>query len=149
MKAIYLTLLSITFFASAQAQMVQGTIKINENSKAEISLSSNKIVNLYAAFRENKYRINFEFSATDVAKNSNGQQIILFVFNTIVKRDGKMIGNIKRALMPFFPGDMFMPAETFDFISILANLQNNSAETISEIPKGSYEIVLEAKPLGV
>jgi len=51
--------------------------------------------------------------------------------------------------MPFFPGDMFIPVETFDFISMLSYLKENSDTTVSEIPKGNYEIILEAKPVGV
>ena len=66
-----------------------------------------------------------------------------------VKKDGKTIGSIKRNPIPFFPGDMFMPVETFDFISILSNIQTNTNDRISEIPKGNYEIILEAKPIGV
>ena len=43
--------LIITFFAiQTQAQLIQGEIKINQQSKAEISIKSNKIVNLYAAY---------------------------------------------------------------------------------------------------
>ena len=42
-----------------------------------------------------------------------------------------------------------MPVETFDFISILSNIQTNTNDRISEIPKGNYEIILEAKPIGV
>ena len=36
-----------------------------------------------------------------------------------------------------------MPVETFDFISILSNIQTNTNDRISEIPKGNYEIILE------
>jgi hypothetical protein len=60
-----------------------------------------------------------------------------------------MWGNRKRSPSPFFPGDMFMPVETFDFISILSNIQTNSNEKVSEIPSGTYEIILEAKSLGI
>jgi len=42
-----------------------------------------------------------------------------------------------------------MPVQTSDFISILSNIQTNSNEKISEIPSGNYEIILEAKALGV
>ena len=142
--------LIITFFAiQTQAQLTQGEIKINQKSKAEISIKSNKIVNLYAAFRENKHKVNFVFTATDVPLNSEKQEVVQFVFTTVVKKDGKTIGSIKRNPIPFFPGDMFMPVETFDFISILSNIQTNTNDRISEIPKGNYEIILEAKPIGV
>lgn len=139
----------MVFAIKSQAQLVQGEIKINEQSKAEITLKSNKIVNLYADFREKKYQINFVFTGVDIPQNSEKQDVVQFVFNTIVKRDGKVLGNIKRTPIPFFPGDMLMPVETFDFISILSNLQTNGNDKVSELPKGNYEVILEAKPLGV
>ncbi len=132
-----------------QAQLIQGELKINEQTKAEISLKSNKIVNLYAAFRAQKHKINFVFTGTDLPVNEEKQQVVQFVFNTIVKRDGKVLGNSKRSPIPFFPGDMLMPVETFDFISILSNIQTNTNDKISEIPSGAYEIILEAKALGI
>lgn len=140
-------LIATSFFS--QAQHVQGEVKINEQSKAEINLKSSKIVNLYADFREKKHQINFIFTGVDIPQNSDKKEVVEFIFTTIVKRDGKVVGNIKRSPMPFFPGDMFIPVETFDFISILSNIQTNSDDTISEIPNGNYEIILEAKPLGV
>ena len=147
-NAIALIVLLATGFIS-QAQLIQGEIKINEQAKAEITLKSNRIVNLYAAFREKKHQINFVFTGIDIPQNADKKEVVQFVFNTIVKREGKILGNIKRSPIPFFPGDMLMPVETFDFISILSNLQTNGSDKVSEIPKGNYEIILEAKPLGV
>lgn len=131
------------------AQIVQGEITIKEQSKMELTAKSNKAVNLFADFRENKYPIHFVFTASDVPLNSDKKEVVQFVFSTIVKKDGKIMGTIKRSPMPFFPGDMFMPIETFDLISVLSNIQTNMPETVSEIPKGNYEIILEAKPIGV
>jgi hypothetical protein len=148
MKKIILTLILFGFTSLSFAQLIQGEIKINDQSKAEITLKSNKIVNLYADFREKKYPIHFVFTGIDIPQNSDKQEVVQFVFNTTVKKDGKVLGTIKRSPIPFFPGDMFMPVETFDFISILSNIQTNSNGSISEIPKGNYEIILEAKPLG-
>ena len=145
-----LLLIALLFLGwQTQAQLIQGELKINEQSKLEISQKSNKIVNLYANFREKKYQINFVFTGIDLPLNSDKKEVVQFVFNTVVKKDGKVLGNIKRNPIPFFPGNMFMPVETFDFISILANIQTNTNDRISEIPKGNYEIILEAKPLGV
>jgi len=142
-------ILLLIFGIKTQAQLVQGEIKINEQSKTEISLKSNKIVSLYVAFREQKHKINFVFTGTDLPMNEEKQEVVQFVFNTIVKRDGKVLGNSKRSPIPFFPGDMLMPVETFDFISILSNIQTNTNDKISEIPSGSYEIILEAKALNI
>ncbi|UPQ80794.1 hypothetical protein M0M57_08125 [Flavobacterium azooxidireducens] len=134
---------------SGFSQLVQGEIKVKEQSKIEIAAKSNKAVNLYADFRENKYPIQFTFTGNSIALNSDKKMVVQFVFTTTVKKDGKIIGTIKRNPIPFFPGDMLMPVETFDFISILSNQQTNSEETISEIPKGNYEILLEVKPVGI
>lgn len=146
-KVMFIT---IAFFAfKMQAQLVQGELKIKEQSKVELELKGNKVVNLYAAFREKNYPIHFIFTGIDIPTNSDKKEVVQFVISTTVKKDGKVIGNMKRAPIPFFPGDMLMPVETFDFISILSNLQTNSNENISEIPQGNYEITIETKPLGI
>lgn len=141
--------LFLVFAIKTEAQLVQGELKINNQSKAEITIKGNKAVNLYADFRENKHKINFIFTGTDIPLNSNKKEVVQFVFNTIIKKEGKILGSMKRAPIPFFPGDMLMPVETFDFISMLSNLQTNSNEMVSEIPSGNYEIVIEAKVLGI
>ncbi|NJN50229.1 MAG: hypothetical protein HC798_03440 [Polaribacter sp.] len=89
------------------------------------------------------------FTGSDLTPNTEKQEVVQFVFNTTVKRDGKVIGNSKRSPIPFFPGDMLIPVETFDFISILSNLNTTTNDKISEIPSGSYEIIIEAKAIGV
>ena len=99
------------------AQYVQGEIKVKEQSKLEISLKSNKAVNLFADFRENKFPIQFVFTGNSLPLNSDKKIVVSFVFTTTLKKDGKVIASSKRSPMPFFPGDMFMPVETFDFIS--------------------------------
>jgi hypothetical protein len=145
-----LILIAIVFFAfKAQAQLVQGELKIKDQSKVELEIKGNKVVNLYAAFRENNYPIRFVFTGIDITPNSDKKEVVQFVFSTTVKKDGKTIGSTKRAPIPFFPGDMLMPVETFDFVSILSNLQTNDNDKVSEIPAGKYEITIEAKPLGV
>lgn len=131
------------------AQYVQGEMKVKEQSKLEISLKSNKAVNLFADFRENKFPIQFVFTGNSLPLNSDKKIVVSFVFTTTLKKDGKVIASSKRSPMPFFPGDMFIPVETFDFISMLSYLKENSDTTVSEIPKGNYEIILEAKPVGV
>jgi hypothetical protein len=148
MKNTILILL-LVFGIKSQAQLVQGEIKIDNQSKAELTIKGNKAVNLYADFRENKHKINFVFTGTDIPLNSDKKEVVQFVFNTTIKKEGKVIGSMKRAPIPFFPGDMLMPVETFDFISILSNLQTNGNETVSEITSGNYEISIEAKALGI
>ncbi len=149
MKKRILTAIICCFTSISFAQLVQGELKVKEQSKLELTVSSNKAVNLYADFRENKYPIQFAFTGNYIPVNSDKKVVVQFVFTTTVKKDGKVIGTTKRNPIPFFPGDMFMPVETFDFISILSNLQNNSEDNISEILKGNYEILLEAKPINM
>lgn len=148
LKKIIIVILLIAT-SNSFAQYVQGEIKVKELSKLEISLKSNKAVNLFADFRENKYPIQFSFTGNSLPLNSDKKAVVSFVFSTTLKKDGKIIATNKRSPMPFFPGDMFMPVETFDFISMLSYLKENSDTIVSEIPKGNYEIILEAKPVGV
>lgn len=142
-------LLFIIAHVSSFAQLVQGEIKIKEQAKLELQARNSLAVNLYADFRDNKYPIQFSFTGNAIPLNSEKKMVVSFVFTTTVKKDGKVIGTIKRNPIPFFPGDMLMPVETFDFISILSNLQTNANDIVSEIPKGNYEIILEARPLNV
>jgi hypothetical protein len=80
--------LIIAFFAiQTQAQLVQGELKINENSKTELSFKGSKVVNLYADFRENKHRINFVFTTTDIPLNSEKKEVVQFVFSTTIIKD--------------------------------------------------------------
>ncbi|VXB34129.1 conserved exported hypothetical protein [Flavobacterium sp. 9AF] len=133
----------------ANAQLVQGEMLLGEQSKMEIKLKNNKVVNLYAAFREGNYPLHFIFTTDAIPLNEDKKEVVQFVFTTTVKKEGKIIGSSKRNPIPFFPGDMFMPVETFDFISILSNIQTNSNDRISEMSSGKYEVILEAKPIGV
>lgn len=149
MKKTIILVVCAFFALQAQAQLVQGELKIDGNSKAEMAFKSNKAVNLYADFRENKHKINFIFTTTDITLNSEKKEVVQFVFATTIIKDGKNIGTIKRSPMPFFPGDMLMPIETFDIITMLSNLQTNANDKVSEIPSGNYEVIIEAKPLGV
>ena len=79
------------------AQLVQGEINIKEQSKIELTSKSNKAVNLFADFRENKYPIHFAFTATDVPLNSDKKEVVQFVFSTTIKKDGKRLYEHARA----------------------------------------------------
>lgn len=148
-KLLFAIFLLIGITGAAVAQSINGSIKINEQSKVEIQAKNNKVVNFYAAFRENKYPILFSFKGQDIPYNSEKQQVVNIQFVTTVKKDGKVIASFPRKPIPFFPGDMFMPVETFDFVSILSSIQKNSLDNVSKIPAGNYQIVLEAKTLEV
>jgi len=86
MKKTILILLLI-FGIKSQAQLVQGEIKINEQSRVELNCNWNKIVNLHADFREKKHQINFVFTGIDIPQNDNKKEVVQFVFNTTVKKD--------------------------------------------------------------
>lgn len=145
-----LFLVSLIFISGiSNAQLIQGNISVKGQSKVELSPRSGKAVNLYADFRENSYPIHFSFTGTDIPLNDEKKEVVQFVFSTTVRKDGKVVGSFKRNPIPFFPGDMFMPVETFDFISVLSNLQTNDHENVSEMPSGNYEVILEAKAVGI
>lgn len=149
MKNLFIVFALIIASISAKAQSISGAIQIKEQSKIEIQAKSNKVVSIYAAFRENQYPILFSFKVSNSPYNSEKQQVVNIQFITTVKKDGKVIVSIPRKPIPFFPGDMLMPVETFDFISILSSLQKNDLDKVSEIITGNYEIILEAKALEV
>ncbi|MFC5284413.1 hypothetical protein [Pedobacter alpinus] len=145
MKKLVIIFSIIAASLSVKAQSISGAIKIKEQSKVEIQAKNNKVVSIYATFRENQYPILFSLKGADLPYNSEKQQVVNIQFITTVKKDGKIIASIPRKPIPFFPGDMLMPVETFDFISILSSIQKNGLDKVSEIPAGNYEIVLEAK----
>jgi len=99
-------------------------------------------VDLFKAFKEGKYSINFNFKADGI----NERNIVLFDMTTTVKYNGETIAQSSRDGWPWLPGDMFIPAESFDFIPALEKLYARATPTITFLPKGSYEIILEMKP---
>ncbi len=136
-------------FNSAAAQSVNGTITLSGQSSAALSLNSNRITDLYAEFRKNRYPVVFTFSGSDLKKTGDSREEARFVFITTVKKDGRVISSLRRPAFPFFPGDMFMPVETFDFIPVLSDLQEKNTLKPGTLPAGKYEILLEAAPDGI
>lgn len=139
------TLMAIISFG----QTIEGSLTINEKSTATIELTTNKAVDLYADFRNKKHAILFQFIAKDIPLNDQKQEVALITFKTTVKHNGNVVGQVERQPIPFFPGDMWMPIETFDVISILTKAGKNTPDAISTLPKGSYEVIIEAHSLGV
>ena len=69
--------IAIAFFAfQMQAQLVQGELKVKEQSKVELEMKGNKVVNLYAAFREKSYPIHFIFTGIDIPANSDKKEVV-------------------------------------------------------------------------
>lgn len=135
------------FSLGAMAQEIQGKLVVGSKSKAELSLKSNHAVDLYAAFREQNHPIHFVFEGRSLPQTSGGNQVALIWFRTTLKKDGRVISKLERAPIPFFPGDMFMPVETFDFIAQLTAVEGKP-NLESRIPSGNYEVLLEAGPVG-
>lgn len=97
-------------------------------------------VELFKSFKENKYKIGFTFMWGTYPP----QQPVLFDMKTTVKKNGKVIGSSSRPGWPWIPGDMFLPAEAFDFIPMLQKdkgrkIRGSKMKTLT----GSYEIILE------
>lgn len=144
------TYLSLFIFSTIlTAQNIEGSISINEKSSYTIDLSSNKAVELYAEFRNNKYPILFQFKGIDIPLNDQKQEVVLINFKTTLKHNGNLVGQVERQPIPFFPGDMLMPIETFDVISLLTKISDTAPHALSTLPKGSYEVIIEAQSPGV
>ncbi|MFN4198372.1 MAG: hypothetical protein ACK4FS_05015 [Flavobacterium sp.] len=131
------------------AQTIEGSLSINEKSSFTIELHSNKAVDLYAGFRNQKYPILFRLQGTDLIKNDQKQEVVLIAFKTTLRHNGNVIGQVERQPLPFFPGDMWMPVETFDVISLLTKMSDTSPNVLTTLPKGSYEVIIEAQSLGI
>lgn len=101
MNKIIITLLLLISSFAGQAQTVKGEIVIAEKSNTKIKLRTNKAVDLYATFREQKIPIHFRFIGSDIPLNEKKKEVVEFEFTTALKKDGKVI---KRAsLCPFSP----------------------------------------------
>ncbi|PQJ14735.1 hypothetical protein [Aureicoccus marinus] len=137
MKKYLLLLLGIAAL-QINAQTVEGKLTLNGKSKTTLELESNSAVELFKAFKEKKYQLRFVYEADNVeglyAKNKE-KMVIFFNVVTTVKRDGKLVKNvIRKQPIPYFPGDMFLPAEAFDFVSVLSMVSQNEKDTNSFLP---------------
>lgn len=159
-KYIFLFTLLISF--SIRAQSVQGRLTLNGKSKTSLKLESNSAVQLFKDFKTGKYQLQFSFDGKDLVKNLDKETIVFFNFRTVVKKDGKLVKNvIRKHPIPYFPGDMSIPSEAFDFVSVLAitswdDMQGDSKETVPTLnellglmPEGNYSVQLFAEPIEV
>lgn len=148
MKKLFILYLFL-FNAVLIGQTIEGNISINEKSSFTIEFTSNKAVDLYAGFRNQKYPILFRLQGTDLIKNDQKQEVVLITFKTTLRHNGNVMGQAERQPLPFFPGDMLMPVETFDVISLLTKMSDATPHAITTLPKGTYEILIEAQSIGV
>lgn len=149
MKNFIITILAIcTYSTYSHAQEVKGKILINQNESTKIELKGQEVVNLYAQLRNPDIAIHFIFEGSKLATTTDGKQVSLIEFKTTIKHNGRVISTIKRQPMPFFPGSMFMPIETFDLISMLATSKDRKgAAANSKLAPGKYEVTFEANAL--
>lgn len=146
-NTLILAVIALFLFSNSYAQEVKGKLTISGGSKKELTLKSSEAVEIYAAFRDQAYPIQFSFDGGGLPKTESGKEVAIIWFRTTLKQNGKVISKLERAPMPFFPGDMLMPVETFDFISLLTGI-TGKPDLISKIPSGNYEVLLEAGPVG-
>lgn len=131
---------------------VNGKMLIKNKSALEIKLKNGNVVDLFKDFKMGKYPINFNFEGFGTPRDEQERGIVLFEFVTELYRNGKLIRAVKREPMPFFPGEMLEPVETFDIISLLTSAQGNPLKNGAypgKLDKGKYSIKVKAIPLGV
>ncbi|MFP2997834.1 hypothetical protein ABN763_18115 [Spongiivirga sp. MCCC 1A20706] len=153
MKSLQLLMIGILLLSTSVnfAQEATGQLLINGKSKFEIQAETNSAVQLFKEFKTGKYQLGFNFKADDVKPNMYGETIIFFDFVTEVRKDGKLVERIVRSKpIPYFPGEMLVGAESFDFIGVLAGIDSNEKpDFIGTMPAGKYQISLMAVPKGV
>ncbi|GAB1858214.1 hypothetical protein MHTCC0001_30510 [Flavobacteriaceae bacterium MHTCC 0001] len=152
MRKILKIVTIILALGQSHAQSVKGGLTVNNSNTLEIDMETNSVVSLFKDFKTKKYKLGFSFKTYDVPKNSYGETIVFFDMITQVKKEGKLIKEIRReAPFPYFPGDMFLAPETFDFIPILSAIDGNNLKTpkhYGTMPAGNYSLVLIIEPKG-
>ncbi|MFC4633609.1 hypothetical protein ACFO3O_06800 [Dokdonia ponticola] len=132
------------------APQVEGKITIDGKSTLTTELEEGNVVEFFKKCKTGNFPIIFSFDGSDLPKDDQGRGIVLFEFETEIYKDGKLLGAVKRKPMPFFPGEMLEPVETFDIIHLLTYAQGNPLknEYPGKLEKGKYTIVLSANPVG-
>ena len=124
---LLVALIGLHLPATAVAQSVEGALRV-DNPPEE--LESGSLLDLFAAFREGEHQIHFEFESE--------ADFVPVRFQTVVRKDGKTLGQATRDPMPYFPGDMLLCPETFDFVPIARRYADGNGL----LPPGEYAIVI-------
>lgn len=141
MKTITLTVFTLLFAVSlVSAQEFRGKLNIKGVSQSS-SIKYSEPVKLFKDFKDNKYQIVFTLDA-------KSDQIVLFDMVTTVSVNGKVISKSSRKNWPWLPGDMYVPAEAFDFIPALQSQSKLNRDGRYELPGDMYDITLEMVPSG-
>lgn len=132
------------------AQSVTGNVTLNGKSETKLTLETNSAVQLFKEFKTGTYQLGFNFKADDTKPNVYKETIVFFDFITEVRKDGKLIERIIRSKpIPYFPGEMLIGAESFDFIGILSDIgQAKYPDEVGLMPAGEYQVSLMAIPKG-
>lgn len=144
------TIMTTAVLNTIEASQVEGKIQIDGKSTITTELEAGNVVELFKKFKTGNFPIIFSFDGKDLRKDDQGRGVVLFEFETQLYKEGKLIGTIKRAPMPFFPGEMLEPVETFDIIHLLTYAQGNPLRKAypGKLEKGKYTVVLQANPVG-
>ena len=102
------------------SQSVEGRLSIKGLTRGN-TIKQKTYVELFKAFKDGLYSINFNFNLTNVASES----IVLFDMKTTLKYNGKTISETSRKAWHTLSGDMFVPIEAFDAIPALQKLTTN------------------------
>ncbi|WP_397301361.1 hypothetical protein [Nonlabens ulvanivorans] len=149
MKALFITItLLLTTFCYSQS--VDGKLLINNSSKIEIKLKDGNAVELFKQFKIGTYQVKFIFESKGLPLDEQNRQVALVEFETTLFKDGKQIGTVKRKPMPFFPGEMLEPVESFDIIHLLSKTGSKLSTTAypGKVPPGKYEVRISANVIG-
>lgn len=135
-KLVSMAFLLATYFSFSQS--VEGKLSIKGVMMGK-TIKQNTPVQLFKAFKDGVYKINFNFKTTDAEVD----QIILFDMKTTVKHNGKTISESSRGGWPWLPGDMFVPIEAFDAIPAWQKFAERGTPVV--IP-GNYEFIFQFVP---
>jgi len=153
MKTLLTFIFTISLLSYTSAQSVSGKLTLNGKTETKLELKTNAVVQLFKEFKTGKYQLKFNFESKGIPKNINKETIVLFQFKTEIYKDGKLVKNLTRKQpIPYFPGEMFLPAEAFDFIGLLMvtawDDMDKKPKYFGIMPKGYYKVKLYVNPIG-
>lgn len=134
-----IALLCILFASDAYGQEAMG--QVNIGIEPSTMIEEGRLISLFAAFRDNEESLVFELESE--------AEMVPVNFQTRVMRNGELIGRSTRGPITYFPGEMIMCPESFDFIPLLE--QTTNEEGI--LPEGEYQVGIivmskEGRPIG-
>ncbi|GHB25669.1 hypothetical protein [Mongoliitalea lutea] len=145
---------AIMSWTGVNAQSSSGNLLINNSSRTKIE-NPISIVHHFGDFKTGKNKIVFNLETKGFPTTSDGKEVAIIVFETIVKSNGRVISQSKGKPLPFFPGEMGMPIEAFDIISPIFLHQYGIDKSIRDNPKlnpvvdkgATYEVEVRAEVL--